>query len=97
VLYTGQLIEKAPAKELFAHPLHPYTQMLLSSIPVPSIESRNREREVIKGEVTNPINPAPGCRFASRCKYCTAKCKEGGLTLKEVEKDHFVMCRLFDE
>ena len=96
VLYVGQCIEKAPSKELFKNPLHPYTKMLLSSIPVPSINSRHRHREVIQGEVSNPINPKPGCRFASRCKYCTGKCLEGGLSLKEVDKDHFVMCRLFD-
>lgn len=96
VLYVGQCIEKAPSKELFKNPLHPYTKMLLSSIPVPSINSRHRHREVIQGEVSNPINPKPGCRFASRCKYCTDKCLEGGLSLKEVDKDHFVMCRLFD-
>ncbi len=96
VLYVGQCIEKAPSKELFKNPLHPYTKMLLSSIPVPSINSRHRHREVIQGEVSNPINPKPGCRFASRCKYCTDKCLEGSLSLKEVDKDHFVMCRLFD-
>ena len=96
VLYVGQCIEKAPSKELFKNPLHPYTKMLLSSIPVPSINSRHRHREVIQGEVSNPITPKPGCRFASRCKYCTDKCLEGGLSLKEVDKDHFVMCRLFD-
>ena len=96
VLYVGQCIEKAPSRELFKNPLHPYTKMLLSAIPIPSLESRNRQREVIKGEVTNPIDPKPGCRFASRCKYCTEKCTEGNLELKEIEKDHFVMCRLFD-
>lgn len=96
VLYVGQCIEKGPSKELFRNPKHPYTKMLLSAIPVPSISSRNRHREIIQGEVTNPINPKPGCRFAVRCKYCTAKCLEGDLELKEIEKDHFVMCRLFE-
>ena len=60
VLYVGQCIEKAPSRELFKNPLHPYTKMLLSAIPIPSLESRNRQREVIKGEVTNPIDPKPG-------------------------------------
>ena len=96
VLYVGQLIEKAPSDELFKNPLHPYTKMLLSAIPVPSLESRSRKKEIIKGEVTNPIDPKPGCRFASRCKYCMSKCTEGDMELKEIEKDHFVMCRLFD-
>ena len=97
VLYVGQCIEKAPSKELFKNPLHPYTKMLLSSIPVPSIDSRSRHKEIIKGEVTDPINPKPGCRFAARCKYCTPKCLEGSIEFKEVDKDHFVMCRLFED
>ena len=97
VLYVGQCIEKAPSSELFKSPLHPYTKMLLSSIPVPSINSRHRHREVIRGEVTNPIDPKPGCRFASRCQYCTERCLEGDMQLREVDKGHFVMCRLFED
>ena len=97
VLYVGQCIEKAPSSELFKRPLHPYTKMLLSSIPVPSINSRHRYREVIRGEVTNPIDPKPGCRFASRCQYCTERCLEGDMQLREVDKGHFVMCRLFKD
>ena len=97
VLYVGQCIEKAPSSELFKRPLHPYTKMLLSSIPVPSINSRHRHREVIRGEVTNPIDPKPGCRFASRCQYCTERCLEGDMQLREVDKGHFVMCRLFED
>ena len=97
VLYVGQCIEKAPSSELFKRPLHPYTKMLLSSIPVPSINSRHRHREVIRGEVTNPIDPKPGCRFASRCQYCTERCLEGDMQLREVDKGHFVMCRLFKD
>ena len=97
VLYVGQCIEKAPSSELFKRPLHPYTKMLLSSIPVPSINSRHRHREVIRGEVANPIDPKPGCRFASRCQYCTERCLEGDMQLREVDKGHFVMCRLFED
>ena len=97
VLYVGQCIEKAPSSELFKRPLHPYTKMLLSSIPVPSINSRHRHREVIRGEVTNPIDPKPGCRFASLCQYCTERCLEGDMQLREVDKGHFILCRLFED
>ena len=66
VMYLGNLVEYGETDDIFANPLHPYTKMLLSSIPVPSINSRHRHREVIRGEVTNPIDPKPGCRFAAR-------------------------------
>ena len=97
VISKGRIVELAETEELFRHPLHPYTKMLLSSIPVPSINSRHRHREVIRGEVTNPIDPKPGCRFASRCQYCTERCLEGDMQLREVDKGHFVMCRLFED
>lgn len=95
VLYVGQCIEKAPSRELFKNPLHPYTKMLLSAIPIPSLESRNRQREVIKGEVTNPIDPKPGCRFCTAASICNGEVPRA-TELKEIAEDHFVMCRLFD-
>ena len=67
VMYLGQCVEYAPTKELFAHPLHPYTQALLAAIPVIDITRRGKRIETIQGEVVSPINPAPGCRFAPRC------------------------------
>jgi oligopeptide/dipeptide ABC transporter ATP-binding protein len=91
VMYMGQEVEYAPKYDIFEHPAHPYTKALLSSIPTIDLESRNRPARVLKGEVSNPINPAPGCRFAPRCPYATEKCKEPQ-QLKEVAPNHFVAC-----
>lgn len=93
VMYLGQLIEKAPSDLLFAKPTHPYTQALLSAIPVPSIKNR-RERIILKGEISSPINPKPGCRFAARCPYATERCRTEEPKLVEIEKNHFVACHL---
>lgn len=91
VMYLGRLIEKAPAEVLFAEPLHPYTQALLSAIPVPRLHDRG-ERILIKGEITSPINPKPVCRFANRCPYCTEQCTTQEPPLIEVSPQHFVAC-----
>lgn len=93
VMYLGQVVEFAQRDELFAHQYHPYTQALLSAIPTTDLSRRNRERQLLKGEVGNPINPKPGCRFASRCKYATEKCKEPQ-ELREISKGHYVRCML---
>ena len=92
VMYLGKCVELAPSKELFKNPLHPYTKALLSAIPIPSIEMQGKKIEVIKGEVTNPINPKPGCRFANRCPYASEECRGEDLPLVEVEPGHFVAC-----
>lgn len=94
VMYLGQCIEKAPSAELFANPLHPYTQALLDAIPIASLKERDKPKKIIKGEVTSPINPKPGCRFASRCPHVTAECKNDGLGLVEVSPGHYVSCVL---
>lgn len=93
VMYLGQLIEKAPSEQLFDKPTHPYTQALLSAIPVPSLKKR-RERIILKGEITSPINPKPGCRFAARCPYATDRCRSEEPVLREIEPNHFVACHL---
>lgn len=93
VMYLGQLIEKAPSEMLFDRPTHPYTQALLSAIPVPSLKKK-RERIILKGEISSPINPKPGCRFAARCPYATDRCRTEEPKLVEIEKDHFVACHL---
>ncbi len=92
VMYLGQCIEYAPSKVLFKNPLHPYTQALLSAIPVPSIKMRDREIETIRGEVVSPIDPKPGCRFATRCPYAKPECIGADLRLREVSAGHFVAC-----
>ncbi|MBQ1770597.1 MAG: ATP-binding cassette domain-containing protein [Clostridia bacterium] len=96
VMYLGQIVEKAPVEELFAHPLHPYTEALLSAVPIPSLHNR-RERITIKGELTSPIEPPDECRFAKRCRYAEDCCRARTPELTEVRKDHFVACsRLHD-
>lgn len=90
VMYLGQMVEKCPSKELFKKPMHPYTRALLSAIPSVDIHNPNK-REILQGELTSPINPASGCRFAARCKYATEACKQAQV-LTEVEPDHFVSC-----
>ena len=94
VMYLGQVIEKAPAEVLFANPVHPYTQALLSAIPVPSLHNR-KERILMKGELTSPIDPIPECRFCSRCPYAEEMCHAGNPALKEIEAGHFVACCKF--
>lgn len=93
VMYLGRLIEKAPAKELFRNPIHPYTQALLSAIPVPSIHNQ-RKRILLKGEITSPVDPKPGCRFASRCPYASSRCHSEEPQLKEIAPGHFNACFL---
>lgn len=94
VMYLGQCVEMAPTEELFSAPAHPYTKALMSAIPIPDLSARGRRKELIKGEVTSPINPKPGCRFSSRCDHCAAPCTEGDIPLTEISPGHFVACRL---
>ena len=90
VMYLGQMIEHCDSEELFEHQLHPYTKALLSAIP--SIDIHNpSKRMLLKGELTSPINPKPGCRFAARCPYATEACKQPQ-QLEEVRPGHFVSC-----
>ncbi len=91
VMYLGQLVEKSNSKDLFKNPLHPYTKALLSAIPVPSLKYK-RERVLLKGELTSPINPKPGCRFAQRCIYAKENCHVDNPTIEEIMPGHFVAC-----
>ncbi len=92
VMYLGQCVERGPAKEIFANPMHPYTKALLSAIPIPNLSHRGRKRELLTGEVSSPIDPKPGCRFASRCPYATDACKQVDIPLQEYGNAHFVAC-----
>ena len=92
VMYMGMCVEYSEAKELFRSPLHPYTRALLSAIPVPSVEMQGRRPQIVKGEVSNPINPAPGCRFAPRCPMATERCTGADIPLTEVSPGHTVAC-----
>ena len=95
VMYLGQCVEKASSDELFLHPLHPYTKALLSAIPVPNLSKRHTRPTVIRGEVGNPIDPKPGCRFAARCDHACKKCMGEDIPLTEVSPGHYVSCALF--
>ncbi len=95
VMYLGKCVESAPSEEIFLHPLHPYTKALLAAIPIPSVESCHKRRELLQGEVTSPVNPKPGCRFAARCPYASDKCRQGDIPLREVAPGHFVSCVQF--
>ena len=90
VMYLGNIVEKAPAEELFTNPLHPYTKALLSAIPIPELGAQ-KERIPIKGEITSPVNLPDECRFYKRCQYACDKCK-GIPPLEEVAPGHFVAC-----
>ncbi len=90
VMYLGQVVEKCPSKELFKNPLHPYTRALLSAIP--SVDIHNPiKREILRGEITSPIDPKPGCRFAARCRFATEACFQPQKQ-QEVSPGHFVRC-----
>lgn len=94
VMYLGQCVEMCPTDELFSNPKHPYTQALLAAIPMPTIRNR-QELKVLKGEVTSPINPKPGCRFADRCPMATDECRVADFALKDITGNgHYVACRL---
>jgi len=93
VMYLGRLVEKAPAEALFEKPLHPYTEALLSAIPVPRIHNRH-ERIILKGELSSPINPEPLCRLAARCNKCMDICTREEPPLIEIRPNHFVACHL---
>ncbi len=98
VMYLGTLVEMAESYELNSYPLHPYTRLLLSAVPIPD-PKLSREREKIRlpeGEMASPINPGPGCRFASRCPYANEKCWHVAPQLREAAPEHFVACHLYN-
>ena len=95
VMYLGQVVEKAPADELFNNTLHPYSKALLSAIPIPKYPN-NSKRILIQGEITSPINPKPGCRFMARCRYATEACSQPQ-RLVEHSTGHFVACCRYRE
>ena len=94
VMYLGSLVEYGNKKDIFKNPLHPYTKALFSAIPIPDPKA-GMKRIVLEGSIPSPANPPSGCKFHTRCKYCTEKCKTEVPKQKEVEKGHFVDCHLF--
>ena len=97
VMYLGQCVEHATSDALFENPMHPYTKALLSAIPEPDITMRNKKISVLKGEVTSPINPPDGCRFASRCPQAWDICREKMPILSSQGEGHLVACHLYDD
>ena len=96
VMYLGRMVEFAETEDLFAKPMHPYTEALLSAVPVadPTVQI---ERIPLKGEIPNPANPPSGCFFHTRCRYCTEKCSQVAPEYKELEPGHFVACHHSEE
>ncbi|GAB1772074.1 ABC transporter ATP-binding protein [Priestia megaterium] len=98
VMYLGHLVELTTSSELYQKPLHPYTQALLSAIPIPDPDVEdNRKRIVLKGELPSPINPPSGCVFNTRCPLAVAACKTQKPEWQEVEENHFVACHLYNQ
>ncbi len=97
VLYLGKMVEMTSSDRLFENPIHPYTKALLSAIPIPDISYKGKEAQVMKGEVTSPIDPPAGCRFAARCPHATDKCRQETPEFIEVEENHFVACHYSQE
>lgn len=100
VMYLGSMVEVTTSEELYRNPLHPYTQALLSAIPIPDPQvetERESTRIKLEGDVPSPINPAPGCRFRGRCKYANEKCSQCAPTLKDVGNGHMLACHRYDE
>lgn len=96
VMYLGNMVEYASSEEMFKCRLHPYTKALLAAVPIPEIGAK-KKRKLLKGEITSPINPKPGCRFASRCDFVKDKCLQAQPEFVEVQKDHFVACHYVKE
>lgn len=92
VMYLGNSVEMCPSKELFTNPLHPYTRALLASIPLPKLNRSKIRRDIIRGELSSPIDPKPGCRFAIRCPERTEACVGQDIPLVEHSPNHFVSC-----
>jgi peptide/nickel transport system ATP-binding protein/oligopeptide transport system ATP-binding protein len=96
VMYLGRIVEITDKTSLFEMPLHPYSEALLSAVPVPKARARGRKRMILSGDVPSPINPPSGCHFHTRCPYATPRCRNEVPTLREVKPAHWAACHLHD-
>jgi len=96
VMYLGRIVEMTDKKSLFEMPLHPYTEALLSAVPIPKARARGRKRVILTGDVPSPINPPPGCHFHARCPYAMKRCREEVPPLREVTPGHVAACHLHE-
>ena len=98
VMYLGKMVELADAEEIYNHPLHPYSQSLLSAVPLPDPKAaRANKRIVLSGDIPSPLNAPSGCPFRTRCRYATEQCAQSMPAFSEVEKGHFVACHRLKE
>ena len=95
VMYLGNLVEYGETDDIFRNPLHPYTKALFSAIPIPD-PTIKMNRIVLEGSIPSPANPPSGCKFHTRCPYCTERCKTEVPVQKEVEKGYYLVCHLYD-
>jgi peptide/nickel transport system ATP-binding protein/oligopeptide transport system ATP-binding protein len=96
VMYLGRIVEMTDRQSLFEMPLHPYTEALLSAVPIPKASARARKRVILTGDVPSPINPPPGCHFHARCPYAMPRCKVEVPALREIVPGHVAACHLHD-
>jgi peptide/nickel transport system ATP-binding protein/oligopeptide transport system ATP-binding protein len=97
VMYLGRIVEMTDKQSLFEMPLHPYTEALLSAVPIPKASARRRNRVILKGDVPSPINPPSGCHFHARCPYAMPRCRVDVPVLREVKPGHWASCHLHDD
>jgi oligopeptide/dipeptide ABC transporter ATP-binding protein len=96
VMYLGRIVEMTDKAQLFEMPLHPYTEALLSAVPIPKARARRRQRLILTGDVPSPIRPPAGCHFHTRCPYAHARCRSEPPALREVTPGHWASCHLHD-
>jgi oligopeptide/dipeptide ABC transporter ATP-binding protein len=96
VMYLGRIVETTDKTSLFEMPLHPYTEALLSAVPIPKATARARKRVILTGDVPSPINPPSGCHFHARCPYAMARCRHEAPALRQVRPGHWTACHLHD-
>lgn len=97
VMFLGKVCELGITRDIYARPLHPYTQFLLEAVPIPDPEKKKEAKNMLSGEIPSPVNPPSGCYFRTRCPYATERCAQETPVLREVEPDRFVACHLMDK